>query len=402
MSVYARVVVLMALLSAGTALGAEAPSESFVAHGTLNVVLANENGIVVLTDSMVTIGSQQLHEPGQKLFKLDDRTVCAIAGFAFAGGPPTAPALYTESGAIIRDFSKQLAASPPQTINAKLNALAFLFNFYLSAIANIRDASHIPTPTASYTFELIIAGYDTDDIPKIGTIVLRTRDERGLDSEVQNAKIENVGPNLMWKLGGQPDIAQHLLERPESAKDDPVLQAYSASVHSDGGRSLTIDQMKAVAARLAYYTSMTYPSVGGPNQSAVLRKGDLIEVQQPTFRNAAQSPLHFSLFIDSGFEGGGVMIARGASAVFIRCHFGRQQLALDGNYFLGSEFSSVVLTYDGGITYFDNQNQTSNAVLMIGPHVKPDDPTLRHLIHDFQWSKVAGLQLRNPLPGAPR
>src|ERR1700735_4007457 len=57
-----------------------------VSRGTINVVLANQNGIIALTDSMVTAGRKQLREPAQKLFKLDDRTVCTIAGFLSSDG----------------------------------------------------------------------------------------------------------------------------------------------------------------------------------------------------------------------------------------------------------------------------------------------------------------------------
>ena len=53
--------------------------------GTVNIVLANANGIVALTDSNQTymVGSEPFthSKPGQKLFRIDDRTVCTIAGF---------------------------------------------------------------------------------------------------------------------------------------------------------------------------------------------------------------------------------------------------------------------------------------------------------------------------------
>jgi hypothetical protein len=50
---------------------------SFMA--TINVALGNENGMVVLTDSMLTAGARQRPDPGQKLFKSDDRTACSLA-----------------------------------------------------------------------------------------------------------------------------------------------------------------------------------------------------------------------------------------------------------------------------------------------------------------------------------
>jgi len=62
-------------------------AEDLVIHGTVNIALANQSGLILLTDSMITAGDRQLSNPGQKLFQLDDRTVCAIAGFVSASGP---------------------------------------------------------------------------------------------------------------------------------------------------------------------------------------------------------------------------------------------------------------------------------------------------------------------------
>jgi 20S proteasome alpha/beta subunit len=239
----------------------ENPSEDFVVHGAINVVLANENGLVVLTDSMLTVGSHQIAEPGQKLFRLDDRTVCTIAGFVSAGGP--VPELFTSTSGIIREYSKQLARNPPQTIAAKLSALAFLFELHLSGIANVRDAAGMAKPGDDYALELIVAGYDTDGLAKIGKITLRTdRISGGLMSTAQDASISNVGKQLVWKLGGQPDVAKKLLESPASLKQDTLLALYASSLDRDGGQSLTIQQMTQLATRLAFYTSKTYPSVG--------------------------------------------------------------------------------------------------------------------------------------------
>src|SRR5437773_8729278 len=83
----------LATLACTTFLATAVPVQSrtvdddFVVHGTINVALGNKNGIVVLTDSMLTTGDHQLPNPGEKLFKLDDHTVCAIAGFVSAPGP---------------------------------------------------------------------------------------------------------------------------------------------------------------------------------------------------------------------------------------------------------------------------------------------------------------------------
>jgi len=101
-----------------------------VSRGTINIILANQNGIVALTDSMVTSNGRQLPElPFQKLYTLDDHTVCTIAGFLAA--PAGAADIYIDAGALIREYSRQLSNNPQQTIREKLTSLGFLFSFNL-------------------------------------------------------------------------------------------------------------------------------------------------------------------------------------------------------------------------------------------------------------------------------
>ena len=68
---------IVLLFSTGPLLAETKATDDSLGHGTINIVLANEKGIVVLTDSMITLGDgHQSPDPAQKLFKLDDRTVC--------------------------------------------------------------------------------------------------------------------------------------------------------------------------------------------------------------------------------------------------------------------------------------------------------------------------------------
>ena len=113
----------------------ENPKDDGVAHGTINIALGNKSGLVVLTDSMVTAmdatGTHQLSNPGQKLFKLDDRTVCSVAGFASAtavSSRVTTSDLNTETSAIIHEYVRQSTSQPRQSIAEKLWALAWLIH----------------------------------------------------------------------------------------------------------------------------------------------------------------------------------------------------------------------------------------------------------------------------------
>ena len=59
-------------------------------HGTVNVFLVNKNGLVVVTDSRLS-NAAGIVGNGQKLFRIDDRTICTIAGWYSDPGPVIRP-----------------------------------------------------------------------------------------------------------------------------------------------------------------------------------------------------------------------------------------------------------------------------------------------------------------------
>lgn len=374
------------------------PNDDSVVHGTINVVLGNENGLVVLTDSMVSVGGVPRPDiPGQKLFKLDDHMVCAIAGFASAAAvsapavSPRAslPDLNTSASAIIHEYVRQSSMQPPQSMTERLRALAFLMNHHLSAIANTRDALGNPTALDGYTFQLIVAGYDTDDKPKIGKITLRMKNERGsLFSEIGEAGIIPVERKLVVQLNGMPDVAQEILLHPESKRGETAINQYAASLAENGGATLTVDQMVELAKRLAYFTSKVHPQVGGLNQIAVFQRQSSLKIEQQKFPDPPKPLVNFSLVVNSTFKYSSIGSPKGVPVIFVRCSWAGMQRELDGNYFIGNDFTNSALMYDGGVVNLGDTNRVTNSVLIIGPHASPSDETVRRLMKAFTWSQV--------------
>jgi hypothetical protein len=374
----------------------ENPKDDGIAHGTINIALGNKNGLVVLTDSMVTATDAtrryQLPNAGQKLFKLDNRTVCSVAGFASAPAVSpgvTASDLNTNTSAIIHEYVKQSTPQARQSIAEKMGALTSLFRLHLATIANVRDATGNPPPLENYKFELIVAGYDIDDKPKIGRITLRVESDKGsLVSRVENASLTNVEEKLIWQLNGISDVAMQILQHPESRPEDVVLNQYASSLIANGGGALTIEQMVELAKRLAHYTSQVYREVGGPNQIAILQKQDSITIEQPPFPELPRPLVNFSLMVNSGFNGSRLGVAPGVHLVAIRCSWANVQRELDGNYYIGNDFVNSVLTYDGGDVDLGDTNRVINSVLAIGPHAILEYEAVRRLTATFSWSLV--------------
>jgi hypothetical protein len=376
---------------------APAQGDDLIVHGTINVALGNKNGIVVLTDSMLTDGGgHQSAQPGQKLFKLDDRTVCSIAGFASATAP--IPDLNASTSAIIREYVRESAPQSRQSIAERLKALAFLFDNQLAAIANVRDAGGYTTPINAYAFQLIIAGYDIDDKPKIGRITLGiTKDHESLIANIETAEVVDVKEKLVWRLNGMPEVAARILQHPDTSIRDEVFAQYAADLRASDGSSLTVEQMVELAKRLAYYTGKAYPEVGGPNQIAVLQPSHAMRIEQQVFPDPGKSLIAFSLMVASTFQGeNSVVFRHKARVILVRCSIASMKWELDDNFFIGTTFTDSVLTYGGGRVNLGNTNKVINSVLLVGPLVRPDTDDLRRLSKAFPWLRVV-----RDLPGYP-
>jgi proteasome subunit B (beta)-like protein len=367
--------------------------DNSVVHGTVNIAFGNKNGIVVLTDSMLTRDGRQLDSPGQKLFRLDDQTVCAIAGFVQA--PAVFPDLSTQTASVIREYVTISERLPPQSLADRLRNLMSIFQGYLNLISNTRLASAQPTPLENYELAIIVAGYDLHGKPKIGKVRLTLRwflDT--LKATVKESTVENVSENLTWKLNGMPDVAERYLQHPELVRDDPDLNTYKDSMHLDGGSSLTTEQMVALAKRLAYYTALEHPEVGGNNQIARLTAPHSLKIEPVHFDDPPLPIVNYHLELQGHFVNNAgeitAMWPRGKHGIFIRCSFSgtKQSQELDGNYYIGSQFRDTVLAYDGGKVGFDNTNRVTNSVLVVGPLIRPDDATVRRLAQEFTWLRI--------------
>jgi hypothetical protein len=265
---------IVCIASASTPASAQALSNDVILGGTINVVLANKNGAVVLTDSMLSDESGPVpvphpETPGQKLFQLDDKTVCAIAGFVSVPGlfPEFSPSV----SAVVNTFSEQLKRYSPQPLRAKLTALAMLMGQNISAIAELRAAANNPLRVNNYLSTITLVGYDLDGILKIGQVQLATDPEKIRDwAVIIGIQIVPVGDNLTCGFAGKWKTAEKLLNDPGSEPLDKTLTRLKASLATDGGASLTLDELRGIATSLAAYTAQADPTVGGDNQIAEL------------------------------------------------------------------------------------------------------------------------------------
>jgi 20S proteasome alpha/beta subunit len=390
---------LFLCLASGSALHAQ--DQGKVIRGTINEAFANENGIVVLTDSMETYldasGAEHHIPTAKKLFRIDDETVCAIAGFG-SETFPSALRFNTDVAGILADYKEQLVESPISQFEAKLRSLAFLIGFYINTSATVADVAEGPlTSGQDYTFELILAGYDTDGTAKLGKVVLTetVRQEPGggkFWTPDYAAAVESVGGPFVHLVSGYRDVADRVLESPRSFASSAAVRRYAESRQADGGASLSIAEMEALANYIAKKTAQLHPEVGGPNQIAVLSDDRIANVDAPDFPRPRR-PLRFSVIEGGRFREPPASVQKGARSVMLLIGLtvdGVKGMDLNGLFFYGCEIRDSILIYNGGITSLDpsGKNKVIDSWLLLFPTEVTDSSSkteLRALRKNFAW-----------------
>jgi hypothetical protein len=397
------------LVAAIAPASAQALNNNVVLGGTINVVLANKNGAVVLTDSMLSDESGPVpiphpEMPGKKLFQLDDKTVCAIAGFV------SAPALFPEFSpsvtAVVNELSAQLKANPPQALRVKLTTLAMIMGLNISAISDLRAAANKPFRAANYLSTLTLVGYDLDGTLKIGQVQLAADpDNMQAGAVVTDVEIVTVGDGLTRALAGKWETAEKLLKDPATKPHDEMLKRLKVALASDGGASLSLAEMREIASSLAAYTAQADTTVGGDNQIAELTQGRATIVEQRQFPAPQKTLVRFSVYDHvrsevakvpgaksdpalAVFKRNPMWTAPGLSGLYVESGFINVLQPLDDQYFYLSEFDDCVISYKGGPFYFDDNNVTKDTYLFLYPNVNTNDPKVKNLIQNHKWLQV--------------
>jgi hypothetical protein len=382
-----------------------------VLTGTVNIVLANANGIVVITDSNQTWYSSTREpfndpRPGQKLFRIDDRTVCTIAGFGSAS-LDRFPEITSSAAGVVDNYVEQLRLKGgTHSFHEKLTSLRFMFDHLLYGIVNLQqlDLAH----AGDYGFELILAGYDTDGTAKIGRFKLSTHLWNGVFSPmVEELKEETVGRELMYETAGLGSGAvEYVLSHPRRIKGEPEVARYAASKASQHGNSLTVAEMEALAKSLARlsaeFNSETYPTsyflfraywpIGGDNQVAILEKGSVRNLEQPRFQERKKqtsfSILEGFVLDSNGLTGTLVGPEPGSILLSVRNKYLGGLILLDNVYYFEDEFRNAMFAYDGGVLGFDPSNRVIDCTLSLGVHADRKSRYVRELIAGFPWKAV--------------
>jgi hypothetical protein len=379
--------------------------------GTLIGAYGNANGIVVVTDSMLTgITRSGAHVqapfPGQKLLRLDDQTVCAVAGINQVN-VAAFPTLDGDVLGLIEDYRKQLPKR--KSFVQTLQDIGGLLKFYLAETATIQLETKQVKKFEPFDLQLLLVGYDTDGQPKIGSLVISVVPGTGSGRlEILPKVVEfsptPIGGEFTYKTHGLDDIAQRILGDPTKVEGYSILEKYSsARASEDCGASLSISDIEEIGRTVLTITSMTYRrEVGLNKQVAVFKNGSIATpLDQPRFSDL-RKPLPLFVLQDVNlnsvggdqtlifFEPGGVKFYDSASFASPPPRFPdpRNFVQLDNSIFVGCHFTNQLLYYDGGPLYFDETNVLENTQIMFGPKAA-QRPELVRMLHDKSWASLS-------------
>jgi hypothetical protein len=264
-------------------------------RGTVNVALGNKNGMVIAADGLLSGGPHPRF--AQKLFQLDQQSVCTVAGFystddttGFQFFQEPESALHLEIRSAIYRLREQLKKHSDVTIEEKMGALAFLISSSLERFNSLNEAQDSRTrriPAGLSKF--LIAGYNPDGSAEIAKAALSV-DGEGKFTTVEEASLTAVNAGrLVWQTAGIEDEAVSVLQGNKLTplkEADETLRVLYASEAKDGGASLSVEQMTQIAQKVVFYSSAAHPSsIGGDPQFAVLKGGKVLEVHQPEFQD---------------------------------------------------------------------------------------------------------------------
>jgi hypothetical protein len=364
--------------------------------GTVNIALANANGIVLLTDSvqshMEADGWHHL-QPAQKLFRLDEKTVCSIAGFASETGW-VSPELNTEVSGIIAEVRDQLSQYPVPELDAKLRAVGLLVGFYIDLVANRHEVLVGPgMPNNAYIFEVIVAGYDADGKPGLKKLtltptVIRAADGHSYWSHETSLEEPSLERGLTYLLGGIKDVSLQVLRSPQGFTSSAIIQKYARSDKESDGKSLTLNELASLASEMAAQKARKSAFVGGPDQIAFLAEGRVLRVDQPPFRDPRR-PMRFALMVGQTVHRADTFMAGpDYHPVWIRSKFvgvENPRLRLDNQLFYGCEIRDSIVEYGGGLTDFGPTNTVINSMIVPAYTVVSTTKMLQ-IMNGFKWS----------------
>jgi hypothetical protein len=399
--------------------------------GTLNLILANKNGFVIVADSRrsswngfscfdgtqsPSCHSERFSGPGfhcddsQKLFRTTVDSAMAIAGFASdrIDGTPlelqVAEILRKKFGTkgINKDIVFGEYVTPGRTATKQVGDwVRLVLQPSLTEIAAMRKF-RVPNAEVS-SFTATIADVSEGKFPHIRQLKFASRgyeELEFLDTMTTWFDVEDkefVADHFIHPSAGLDDVANQILDGPvtdASIKlDDPAIKRYLREKASNRRNQMSLREMQTLALAILRATETKYDCwVGGGDEVGVFSSK-----KRPIWRlpmelpSTAELPARIALFAGLAYGEGAPPPVRDrwwteyqppyiendegkiVQSFFLADSFKGVTVRVDGNYFVSDRFENVRFLYDGGETHFAADKFAGSCTVEIPSDVPIED-----------------------------
>jgi hypothetical protein len=374
------------------------------AHGTINVVLANGNGAVVETDSRLSLNGRSVGK-GQKLYKLDERTVCAIAGFftlplpVFEGSYSPTP---SSVPAMIEQYLKERNGQLGDTLSEKMDSLVEIFSFDMAFTSSVAISHLRFNPSSS---ALTLVGYEAGQL-KILQAHLKPSINPNNGYVTYEATVDPqiiVGKELKKATAGLDFEVTKVLSSAEARPNDHIVHDYQVSMSETQGQSMQLEDLRILANEMVRTAERFHPGeVGDERQTAILTGGKISHFEQ-TIEPLAPGNLQLAGINEDATDDGSLWAFVVATEphtfttprLFVHARINGMNTPctfqqLDNIIFTGSAFTDTCLLYQGSpLTIFDKSNVLTRSTLRITANTE-NSPFVKRFRRDFPNVPIAG------------
>lgn len=368
------------------------------AGGTVNIYVANGNGLVAVTDSRLSYNKIPVGN-GPKLFKVDDRTICSIAGLYSSTGQTmdgiTYPA-YTTIPDVIRTIISRRSTMSSLSLTSKINMISESVAFTLEVMVEMAKAGG--DHSDAMPSEIMMATFDGNSIQIAKTIIIPTIESGKVKYRVLTFPVQNVKDVFVYSLAGMSDVGEHIFNDKTINPNDPILGYYYHEIEKDNGRSLSLADMQQIAKMVERLTANnSHGLVGGPIEMATIDHGEVKIVEMPEFPPNPSSISHglFSYMGNISYNGSPTAESKligtnGTIRIFlVDSHFSYITQDLDGLFIYNTFFNHCRLKYNGSLNFmFSESNTVMNSTLELTGSANPDSATVRKIRKDFPQLEI--------------
>ncbi len=364
-------------------------------HGTINVILANKNGAVVVTDSRIS-NSRAPVGFAQKLFILDPETACAIAGFYDNSGvhfeqlpAPGHTQLHPMDVSVpgmIQTFIERAKGSQTErtSVAQKLELLTEIYTFTLQVAADwTSNPESLSLPPSAI---LTVIGYQDGKLHVSGVTLQPYRVGRVLMYFPNDRIDQDLGDKFFNRIEGITIVSDEIKRDPLRFLKAPLNKEFAEAITGKGD-DLDILELQQTAEDLEIETASRFPNVvGGSRQIATLQDGKITQKSPdwPQSAKSGSSGIIISRYSAYSYDNGVTGLTSAIPTILFEARVDHSVFQMDGKAFVSSDIDASTLKYDGRLpTSLGISNRVTNSRLLVGKGVAADDPFLKHVRADF-------------------